>query len=90
MKNILEWGHKSGPHRKTFMKRKRAPKLNDKQLCASSLSSASALIVQNSVLLHLGCCQRDNCLANHQSILQYCMFEGEGRGMRAYAYLVIK
>ena len=43
MQNILEWGNKSGPHRKTFTKRKRAPKFDNKLLCAASLSSASAI-----------------------------------------------
>ena len=32
MQNILEWGDKSGTHRKTFTKRKRAPKFDSKLL----------------------------------------------------------
>ena len=47
MQNILEWSDKSGPHRKSFTKRKRAPKFDNKLLCVASLLSASALIVKS-------------------------------------------
>ena len=48
------------------------PRPDNIHLCAAFLSHASAVIVTDSMHLCLGCCQRVNCSANHQSILHVC------------------